>query len=376
MTILDRYIARQYLLNVGTLFVLLCCFVVAVDVSLNLDRFLRVAAQMSRAQAADGTVSDSSLRRALITLFIIGDLWWPRLVQLFVFMLGLVLVGAMGFTCTQLARHRELVAMLAGGVSLHRAARPILLVALLLTGVKAGTQEFVLPRIAPLLPRDHGDAGARRLGESRVELARDGAGRLWYAAAFDADLGTLSNVSIWERDATGLASRVIRADAAAWRRGAWELENPRVERRADPGADLTPPRRIETDLDPAALKMRRYAGFRHALSFSQIARVLARPEGLDPRRRDDLAREFWGRISTMAANLLALVIALPFFLTREPRNPVLQSLKCAPVAILSLVGAVFGATAVVPDVPPEVSAFIPVLVLLPIAVAMGTSVRS
>ena len=92
-----------------------------------------------------------------------ADLWWPRLLQLFVFLLGMVLMGAMGFTLSQVVRHRELVAMLASGISLRRAARPILLVAALMTLVQVLDQELVLPRIAPLLTRDHGDAGKHEL---------------------------------------------------------------------------------------------------------------------------------------------------------------------------------------------------------------------
>ena len=94
------------------------------------------------------------------------SLRWPIL-------LGVVLIGGMGFTCAQLVRHRELVAVLASGVSLRRIARPILIVAIMLIGLQALNQELVLPRIAPLLTRDHGEAGKRGLGADRVKLVGD-----------------------------------------------------------------------------------------------------------------------------------------------------------------------------------------------------------
>jgi len=40
MTILDRYIARQFLFNTVVLMLLLFAFVVTIDVALNLDRFV------------------------------------------------------------------------------------------------------------------------------------------------------------------------------------------------------------------------------------------------------------------------------------------------------------------------------------------------
>ena len=157
MTTLDRSIARQFLFNTCALLVLLFSFVVAVDVSLNIDRFLRAAERMLEGEQPSG------VRKLLVAALLVADLWWPKLLQLFSYMVGLALVGAMGFTLTQMVRHRELVAALAGGISLRRLARPLLVVSAVMIGLKVVDQEFVPsdPRIAPLLTRDHGDAGSR-----------------------------------------------------------------------------------------------------------------------------------------------------------------------------------------------------------------------
>ncbi|MCA9298960.1 MAG: hypothetical protein KDA28_07830, partial [Phycisphaerales bacterium] len=122
MSLLDRYIARQFLTNVVVLFVILFCFIITIDVSLNIDRFSRIATELMASQGQSGF-----LKRASLTSMLILDLWWPRLLQLFNYMLGLVMVAAMGFTCSQMVRHRELVAILASGQSLMRVARPVLL---------------------------------------------------------------------------------------------------------------------------------------------------------------------------------------------------------------------------------------------------------
>ena len=61
-----------------------------------------------------------------------------------------------------------------------------------------------------------------------------------------------------------------------------------------------------------------------------------------------MARIAWGRLSALISTVLSLVIALPFFLTREPRNMVVQSRKCTPIALGCLLGGVLGAAAPIP----------------------------
>jgi lipopolysaccharide export system permease protein len=375
MTILDRYIARQYLTNIVVLFVVLFAFVVAIDASWNIDRFLKTAAQY----AAENQQEDSGLRRGLITVLLVMDLWWPRLLQLFNYMLGLVLVGAMGFTCAQLVRHRELVAVLASGLSLHRIARPILLVALGMLLLQTANQELILPQIAPLLTRDQNEAGKRDLGVLSTKLRHDGAGNLFYARRFDADHEVCDDLYFWERDSSGLANRRIYAPKATWNKeaGGWDLQGGIAEARAVGDAKAPQPvARILTDLDPTSLKMYRYSGYSQNLSSAQLAQLAVRIGPGDPVRHDRIERIRWGRFAVMGTNILALIISMRFFLTREPRNMVVQSLWCAPVAIVALLGGVLLASWAVPGVPAALGVFIPAMILLPIAVATATSVRT
>lgn len=373
-TIIDRYIARQYLLNIAALFVILFSFVVTIDVSLNFDRFVSASSRLLR--PTPDAPSPGLLREGITLIFLVLDLWWPRLVQLFNYLLGVVLIGAMGFTCAQLVRHRELVAVLSSGVSLHRVARPILVVAVLLTGVQALNQELVMPRIAPLLTRDHGDAGKRGLGAERVPLIKDSEGRLFYARRFDADAGVLNDLYVWNLDASGLARDRVYAPVARWDGTGWALTDGVIESRQ---GGFRPPEgiaSITTNLDPTTLRMHRYAGYAQSLSWTQAGRLLERPEFLGPRMAERLERIRWGRVSVMASNLLALAACLPFFLRREPANMVAQSLKCAPVAVIGLVGGVLGASMGLPGVPAALGVFVPVMVLLPTAIAGVSSVRT
>ncbi len=374
MSILDRYIARQYLINVVVLLTILFSFVVVIDVSLNFERFSRVATEL--AQQGDPDAEPGFFRRTMLTVLVIVNLWWPRLLQLFNFLLGMVLVAAMGFTCSQLNRHREFLAMLAAGLGLARVIRPIMVIAVMLSCVQLLNQELVIPRIAPLLTRDHGDAGKVELGTSQVKLIEDGEHRVYYAKSFDADAEVMTGLTVFERDEDGRPMRVISAESAVWRDGGWDLINGVAEPRGiRTGARATRETvdRIETALGPTELKMDRFQSFRQAMSFGQLGQMLDQP-GRDPASARQLQRLRWGRFAIVLANLLTLLIAIPFYATREPTNMVVQSLKCAPIAIVAIMGGVLGASAGIPGVPAGLGVFVPVMILTVIALARSTSI--
>lgn len=385
MSTLDRYIARQYLVNIIALVVVLFAFIITIDLSLNFDDFMSMA--QTRGATAEG--EPSAVRKLLLAVFLVFDYWWPKLIQLFNYLIGLVVIGAMGFTCAQMARHREFVAALAGGVSLFRLLRPLLLVALLMTTIQAFNFEFVIPRLADLIQRNRDQASQRRLDDLPVRLVPDSMRRLFYARSFDAEAGVLTDLTVLERSPLGPAVRAIVAPRAVWRDGGWDLEGGFAESRSSQQAPRQAVARIETDLDPVAIKVARFAGYSQSLSWRQISELLRRPEllglgaspeGRDPtlirQRVEELERIRFGRVAIMLSNLLSLLIVTPFFLRKEPSNVLLSSLKAAPLAVVGVLGGVLGASAAVPGLPPSVGVFVPALILLPMAIAAVTSIRS
>jgi lipopolysaccharide export system permease protein len=377
VTTLDRYIARQYLFNVIALLAVLFSFVVAVDVSLNIDKYIEAVTKMDPGAGA--------IRRAALIVQGVLDIWWPKLLQLFNYMVGLVLVAAMGFTFTQLVRNREMVAMLAGGISLHRAARPILIVAMGVVVLRWINSEVILsnPSVAPLLTREPSDIGKRSWAQFRVTLIPDASGRVFLAEKFDPVAGVMENLTVWERDRGGAmgsdpvpapqGQRAIHAAKAVWDTDAWILTGAWVQPLAlSDGGSATggpapvPPDRLATDLSPEVLKLKRFEAFSQTLSWGQISELLRTSRA---EVREKLQRIRWGRVSQTISSLLVLVITMPFFLTREPKNMMIQSLKCAPVGILSLMGGILLSSVAWPGLPPGFGVFVPVVVLFPIAVA-------
>ncbi|MEM9373128.1 MAG: LptF/LptG family permease, partial [Planctomycetota bacterium] len=236
---------------------------------------------------------------------------------------------------------------------------------------------LIIPRIAPLLVREHEDAGNHKLGEASVSLTPDGQGRLFRAGSFDADTGVLTGVFILERDADGRAVRAITAERARYADGGWVFENGFEEPRERSTMGLGRPiDHIESSLDPDELRMDRFESYKQALSFSQVGGMLERDSLVDPEQRSRLERIRWGRFSMMISSLLALLIAMPFYIQRVPTNMVVQSLKCAPFAIIAVMGGILGASVPIPGLPAAVGAFVPVMILSIVAVAQFSGLKT
>ncbi len=363
MNRLDRHIAGRYLANVIAIFAILFSFVVAIDMSLNMRAF---------GKAATALRPDSGgIEKLLMMGWCVVDLWGPRLLMLSNYMMGFVLVAAMGFTCAQFVRHREFIAMLASGVSLRRLSRPILMVAVFVLLLGGLNQEFLLPKVSHLLPRDSDDAGRRSIQAFSVPLLKDSADRLWYAAQFDPDAAAMSGVQIWERDANGRPLRRVRAESATWDGAGWTLtEGSVVEQGATRSID-----RVDSDLEPNLILAAQVEGYAESMSWRQIQATL-RHGNVEGVARDRLNRVRFGRLSMMASTLLALMVSLPFFLVRVPKNMAAQSVKCAPLAGAALVGSALGTAQPLPGLPVWLGVFVPVIVLAPLAIWGFVSVRT
>lgn len=371
MRLLDRYIAKLYLTNVIALALALGTFMVGIDMMLNMKRFVDAAQRVAPEDA-------SGIHIALLTALGVIDIWGPRLVQLLAYLASLVLVAAMGFTCASLLRRRELVAALASGVSLHRLAAPFVAVGVIVLLLSAAAQELALPKVAHLLPRSAREAHQRTLDTVRVPLLADGTGRLWYAARYDPANEVMHVVSVWERSDDGAVLRRVSADTARWDGRVWALENAVEERAERPQPTPLPADAvIQTDLDPTSVLVRRVRGYGQNLSWREIDRTLSLGrDSIDPGERRRLQTIQWGRPALLTMNLLGLLIALPFFLRRTPGNLPLQALKCAPLLLLAMVGGAIGAAAPLQGVPVPVGVFLPTLVLLPVAIAAISLVRT
>ena len=134
------------------------------------------------------------------------DFQGPRIAQFYAYMLGLVSVGAAGFTLAQMVRSRELVAILATGTSLVRVGMVFIVVATGLNLLQLANQEVLLPRLAPLLVRGQGEILEGGLREFPVRLTRDGRGQLLWGKALDPHEERITGFLLIERDGQVLST--------------------------------------------------------------------------------------------------------------------------------------------------------------------------
>ncbi len=363
--LIDRTVAERFLSNFVLLFALLFVFAISVDVIVQAERFLDAAAEAVRSGRASSKFGAA--------IWILLDFHGPRVFQFYQYMLGLVSIGAMGFTFAQMHRARELVAVMAAGVSLRRLAGSVLLAAVGLNILQGVNQEFILPRLAPRLVRDHGDLMRPGGRTFEVPLTRDGETNLLSAREFDPATGEIGDLLFLERSDRGMALRRITASRAVYdpmRRG-WSLEEGRAIERG-PGPDgsaggedgfLRPVDFVASTLTPQAIVVRRFRLYAQMLDMEQV-QVLRREGGADDATT---TRLMLARFAGPAANLLVLAIAIPFFLLREPRLLLAQAVKVAAIAVPAMLASLVFLTVPFGDLPGAVSVAIPIALLLPAA---------
>jgi hypothetical protein len=138
---------------------------------------------------------------------------------------------------------------------------------------------------------------------------------------------------------------------------------------------------LTTDIDPTTLRLRRFEGMAGNLSSKQLAQLESRYKALpdtqtNQRRIETFERIRFGRISALVCSFLSLLITLPCFLRKEPANMLTQSLIASPITLGAFAFTLVGTTMTVPGLPPIVSVFLPAMMLLPLAIAAVTSVRT
>ena len=374
MTRIDRHVAIRMLGNFVLLFLLLYLFAVVIDVMLNLDAFSDAA---SRSLPDDA----GALSRIFSTVMLALGYQLPQLFQFYAWLWGILVIGATAFTIAQMSRHRELVALLASGWNLQRVTVPILVVTGGLGVVQILNQELVLPRMAPLLLRTHEQAGQAGVRSFSIPITVETKRRLLQASDYDPIEERQLQPNINERTVDGLAVRRIRADRADWNPASdsWVLQNGIVtslERTDGEVARAARPETIEsveTDLSPRRLLMRRHGALAGMLSVAQINVLLDGPE---TRESDALRRSLWSRFVIIGVNILILLIALPFFLDRYPVGLVQRSVICAGVVLPLYITAAAFMLVPIPGLSPMVSAFIPLVLLLPIGLARFAWMRT
>lgn len=370
MKILDRYIAKNYLYGYFiALFVMIGMFV-TIDLFMNVDEF-------SEALELEG-VSVWDMISNIVAFYAIRCALW------FKDMAGMIIVIAAVFSLARMTRNNELIAVMASGVSLKRILAPILILAVLLTGLMVVDQEFLIPGYAYELTRSHDDLS--RDSSYDVWFVGDNKGNLISSYLYEEKLQTLHRPLIILRQPIQGQEQVYRVVGKIWadfadynsERGGWDLINGKKTEidleGANPQAGTSqyevPVDFYETSLTARDLPIRKREGYKSLLSLRQLNELQNNP-GVGQRDMASLAVQKHSRITDPIMNLIMVMVALPVLVCRDPKAMKTAIIICFLTTISCFIVGfackLFAAEVFFGQYRPVLWTWIPIFIFFPVA---------
>ncbi len=375
MKILDRYIAKNFMVGYIIAFCVLIGLRIIIELFVNLDEF---------AEHAD--LGLWTVAWHVITFYACQTTLYFRDIA------GVIIVVAAAFSLGRMVRANELVAIIASGVSAKRIVGPILVLALFFTGLSVANQELLIPSISHKLVRDEDKFAG---GESYdVWFMTDSKGSLICSRRYYVDTETLDHPTIITRrrgdpNVPGIwtVTGRISADTAVYNHqtGNWDLTNGvYVEvTPSDAESDMSiRPRPLATyegsDLLPKDIPVRQMSGFNMLLSSRQLTALAAQKTTIKDVAQLTSQKHF--RITDPLINLTMLMVSLPVLICRDPKT-----MKSAILVSFALTAACFvttfvckmlAAEVVFARLMPEFWPWVPLFIFFPIAIIELDSMRT
>jgi lipopolysaccharide export system permease protein len=366
MKILDRYIAKSFLTGYGISFGVLIGLRVIIDLFVNFDEFAE------RAPAGAWSVVQN-----IITYYGLNVTLYFRDIA------GVIIVVAAAFSLGKMVRNNELVAMIASGVSAKRIVLPILILAVLFTGLAVADQELLIPSISDKLARKADETGTK--GAYAIWFMSDANGSLICSLRYDIESRSLYRPTIITRRATAnpqvweVTGR-ISADLATYNEatGGWDLVNGRLISTDSTAAPEPIASYRADDLLPKGIAIRRTSGYNTLLSSRQLTALAAQQTKIKDMAQLLSQKHF--RITDPIINLTMLMVSLPVLICRDPRtmkSAVLVSFALtAACFVVTFVCKMFATEIIFERVMPELWAWLPVFIFLPIALIELDSMKT
>lgn len=368
MKILDRYVAKNFLIGYVIAFCVLIGLRMIIDLFVNLDEFTEHA-----------NLGTMAVMKHIVVFYAVNCTLYFREFA------GMITVVAASFSFSKMVHSNELVAVMASGVSLKRVIAPIVILALLLTGVLVIDQEFVIPSLADQLARSHDDIPGQEI--YTIKFINDGNGSLICSGRFDVGTSTLftptivtrrknAESNIWE--ATGR----IDAEKAVYNNKAkgWDLIEGRffeigslkgVQPIAFYASEITP------NVIPIMLK----SEHKTLLSWKQLSSLVKQAEQGKIKDARELYSQKHFRVTEPIINLVMLMVCLPILVCRDPK-----AMKSAVTISFCFVGGCFIVTFICKMLAPEANisnfyqigfyAWLPIFIFFPIALIELDSMKT
>jgi lipopolysaccharide export system permease protein len=368
MKILDKYVIKNFLVGYLIAFFVLIGLRIIIDLFVNLDEF-----------------AEHSDLGVMAVLYNIARYYGMHSTLYFRDFAGMITVVAAAFSLGKMTRQNELTAVLASGVSLKRVIAPIIMMAVLLTGVLVIDQEILIPSMAEKLVMNRDVLPGKASYD--VWFLSDKNGSLISSVDFDVATATLKKPTIITRqrqndsliwDVTGKIS----ASSATYNEQtqSWDLKDGyflarqehsdnRSLEKARRGQTLQKIESYKSDIAPKDIPILRKEEYMSLLSSGQLADLANRSTQVKDLTQLYSQKHF--RVTDPIVNLIMLMVGLPVLVCREPKamkSAIMASFGITVACFLVTFLAKMTATEVLFNrVIPELWAWLPIFIFLPIA---------
>jgi len=356
MKILDKYIVKNFLTGYAIAFGVLIGLRIIIELFVNVDEF-----------------TEAQNQTAFVLLGRIILFYGTRITLYFRDFAGMITVVAAAFSFGKMIRNKELVAVMASGISLKRVIVPVIILAMLLTVVFIIDQEFIIPPLADKLVRSEDTIAGKETYD--VRFLSDANGTLLFSQKFDLKTATFYNPTILPRkisDRQGIWEVVGWTSAESgkydFEKGLWQLTNGTyTDKRGQ--RPIEPVKYFATDLKPKDIPIRRKAAYKSLLSWSQLY-ALAQ-EGKKMKDQAQLYAQMHSHITDPIINFIMLLISLPILICRDPKsmkNAIMISFAVTSLCFVTTFICKLMATEVFFDrIIPEFWVWLPIFIFLPVA---------
>jgi lipopolysaccharide export system permease protein len=369
MKILDKYVAKNFLIGYAIAFGVLIGMRITIDLFANLDEFTEHA-----------NLDSLSIIANIFTYYSLQSTLYFRDFA------GMITVVAAAFSLGKMVRYNELTAMMASGVSLKRVITPIVLLAIAFSGFLIIDQELIIPALSAKLVR--GSDAIPGKESYNVWFITDASGSLLSAKKLDVASSTFDDLIVITRskkpdtllwEPTGF----IEASKAAYdfKSQTWLLTNgfftpiskqglqqPQTNKLNTIASRVSLPA-YHTDLTPGDIPVRRKAEHKVLLSSLQLSQLAS--QGTQLKDLANLYSQKHFRITDPIMNLVMLLVCLPVLVCRDPKSMksaiTISFAITAASLVVSFTCRILATEDVFGRIVPELWAWLPVFIFAPIA---------
>ncbi|HIJ90658.1 MAG: LptF/LptG family permease [Desulfobulbaceae bacterium] len=216
MKLLDRYLMAQFAKNLALVICSLIAIYLLVDFFERLDNFLE---------------AKKTIGLAIKFLLLKLPFMYMQLIPVCILLAGIITLGVLN-------QHFEFMALMAGGISVIRIIRPLLVAAVICTLLTVAIGQWVLPATTAATNKIWYEEVNRQIPKGIIRDGRTyfrGTEGIYSFLRPNPGKNEFLNFSFTAFDAEHGLTTLLTAESATWENGAWLLKNGQRKERADAG---------------------------------------------------------------------------------------------------------------------------------------------